>query len=85
MGLLAFVISVVAAIMSFFQATKLPSFIIAIFGVIFAAVSGYQNSKKQEQAEKKGINKKDEQALGVGAAINSGAVCLSYLILLWFV
>ena len=79
MGWLAFIISIVAAVLSFFEATKLPSFIIAIFGVIFAIVAGYESAKKGKEAANK-----DEKALRVGAAINSGAVCLSYLILLWF-
>ncbi len=74
MELLAFIISVIAGILSFFKVTRLPAFIVAIFGIIFAIVATYQKSKQKE--------KQQSQALEVGSVINSGAVCLAYLTLL---
>ena len=79
MGLLAFSISVIAGILSLFKATRLPAFVVAIFAIIFAMVATYQNSKKSSADE----GKQDSRAFEVGSVINSGAVCLSYLILLW--
>ena len=80
MGLLAFIISIAAAIMSFFEITRLPAFIVGIVGVIYAAVTGYQKSKKKEEK----TESKTSEALEVGAAIISGVVCFTYLVLLWF-
>ena len=74
MGLLAFIISVIAGILSFFKVTRLPAFVVAIFAIIFAMVATYQKSKVE--------GKKPSQALEVGSVINSGAVCLAYLTLL---
>ena len=79
MGLLAFTISVISGILSLFKATRLPAFIVAIFAIIFAVVATYQNGKKSSTEE----NKQNSKAFEVGSVINSGAVCLSYLILLW--
>lgn len=74
----AFTLSIIAAIMSFFSVLRLPSFVIAIFGIIFSTVAGYQKEKKQD------TDKKQSMAVEIGAIIISGAVCVSYLILLWF-
>ena len=72
MGLLSFTISV--------EVTRLPAFIAGIVGVIYAAVTGYQKSKKKEEK----TESKTSEALEVGAAIISGVVCVTYLVLLWF-
>lgn len=78
MSIIACVLSLIAAAMSFFEITRLPSFIIAIFGIIFGVVSGYQKEKTVEGKE----TTKKSVALEVGAIIVSGAVCVSYLVLL---
>ena len=75
MGVLSFVISIVAAILSAFKVTRLPAFLIAIFGVIFGAVAGYQKDKEKSKLTR---------AFEIGAVIISGAVCVLYLVLLWF-
>lgn len=75
----AFTISIIAAIMSFFSVLRLPSFVIAIFGIIFATAAGYQKEKKQNKDDKK-----QSMAVEIGTIIISGAVCISYLIILWF-
>ena len=85
MGLLSFSISVVAAIMSFFKVTRLPAFIVAIVGIIYAIVTGYQKTNnKDKKPEEKESKTKQSEALEVGAAIISGVVCVIYLALLWF-
>ncbi|MCI9177512.1 MAG: hypothetical protein HFJ28_02815 [Clostridia bacterium] len=74
----AFTLSIIAAIMSFFEIVRLPSFIVAIFGIIFGVVAGYQKEKKEGE-EKKKIS----QAMEIGSIIISGAVCVAYLVLLY--
>ncbi len=90
MGLFAFTISVIAAVMSFFQATRLPAFIIAIVGIIYATVTGYMKTKNKSKtsenktSEGKTTTTKVSEALEVGAAIISGVVCFVYIMFLWF-
>lgn len=77
-GVLAFAVSIVAVIMSFFAEIRLPSFIIAILGIIIAVISAYYKDKK-ETGEKA---KKDSRALEVGSIIIAGATCVSYFVYL---
>ena len=78
MDWIAFLISVIAGILSFFKETRLPAFIIAIFGIIFAMIATYQKSKTKGELE----DKQQSRALEIGSVINSAAVCLTYLTLL---
>ncbi len=85
MGLLAFIISIASSIMLFFEATRLPAFIVAIVGIIYAIVTGYQKTNnKDKKPEEKESKTKQSEALEVGATIISGFVCVIYLALLWF-
>lgn len=83
MGLLAFAISIVATAMMFIPSVRLPGFVIGIFGIIFGVVAGYQKEKKEKDNKEKNTKKKDSKALEIGAIIISGAVCVSYLLLLY--
>lgn len=77
-GLIAFAVSIIGSLMSFFDSVKLPSFIIAILGIIIAVISAYYKDKKELKDE----TKKDSRALEVGAIIISGATCVSYYVFL---
>ena len=73
-GAVAFGISIISAMMSFFRNLGLPSFIVAILGIIVAVLSTYYKDGKES---KEGANK-DSRALEVGAIILSGATCVVY-------
>lgn len=73
----SFILSIIAAIMSFFEVVRLPAFIFAIFGIIFGIVAGYQKEKTKDET------KKTSMAVEIGSIIISGAVCISYLVLLY--
>lgn len=77
-GIMAFAVSIAAVIMSFFSNLALPSFVIAILGIIIAVISTYYKDKR-EMAD--GATK-DSRALEVGSIIISGAACVSYFVLL---
>ena len=78
-GIMAFVISIVSTVMIFIPSVRLPAFVIAILGIIFGVIGGYEKEKEQKEKSKK----KDSNALEIGSIIISGAVCLSYLVLLY--
>jgi len=75
-GVLAFAVSIIGVMMSFFDNIKLPAFIVAIMGIIIAVISAYYKDKKEGE---KGA-KKDSRALEVGAIILAGATCVTYYI-----
>lgn len=74
LGICAFIIGIVSAIMSFFSALRLPSFLIAILGIIIGIISAYD----KDVVEKKENASKDSRALEIGTIIISGASALSY-------
>ena len=79
LGLVAFIVSIIGSLMSFFDSAKFPSFIIAIIGIIIAVISAYYKDKKEM---KDTTTQKDSRALEVGAIILSGATCVSYYVFL---
>lgn len=83
MGMIAFILSIISAFMIFFESLRLPAFVIAIFGVIFGAVAGYQKEKKDEKENKDKPAQKKSVLFEVAAVIISGAVCVGYLVLLY--
>ncbi len=78
MEIIAFLVSVLAGVLSFFKVTRLPAFVFAVFGIILAMIATYQKSK----VEKSKAEVKPSKAFEVGSIINSGAVCLTYIALL---
>jgi len=81
-GIMAFVISIVSTVMIFIPSVRLPAFVIAILGIVFGVIGGYEKDNEEKEQKEK-AKKKDPRALEIGAIIISGAVCLSYLILLY--
>ena len=75
-GVIAFGISIIGVMMSFFDSVRLPAFIIAIVGIIVSVLSAYN----KDQKELKDPSKKDSRALEVGAIILAGATCVTYYI-----
>ena len=78
LGFIAFAISIIGSLMSFYDNLKFASFIIAILGIIVAVISAYYKDKKELQEGAK----KDSRALEVGAIILSGAICVTYYVFL---
>lgn len=76
MSIIVAALSIIAAIMSFTESLRIIAFVLAIFGIIFAVVSGYQKEKEQNKEKKKSM------AIEIGSILVAGAVCISYLILL---
>ncbi len=76
-GAISFGVCVVGVMMSFFENLLLPSFIIAIVGIIISILSAYY---KDEKELKDKDAKKDSRALEVGAIILAGATCVSYFV-----
>lgn len=81
LGLLAFIVSIVAVVMSFFDGLVLASFALSILGIIMAVISGYDKDTV-EKAQKEEKTKKESRALEIGAIIISGAAILSYYVFL---
>ena len=78
MEIMAFLVSIIAGVLSFFKVTRLPAFVFATFGIILTMIAAYQKGK----AEKSKEEVKPSKALEVGSIINSGAVCLTYIALI---
>ena len=68
LGIVAFVVSIVAAIMSFYSQLTIPSFAVAILAAIIAVVSAWDKStsSKDKKEETKG---KESRALEVGSVV----------------
>lgn len=81
LGLLAFIVSIVSVVMSFFEGLGLASFALSILGIIMAVISGYDKDAV-EKSQKKENNSKESRALEIGAIIISGASILSYYVFL---
>lgn len=79
LGIVAFVVSIVAAIMSFYSQLTIPSFAVAILAAIIAVVSAWDKStsSKDKKEETKG---KESRALEVGSVIISAATSLSFFV-----
>lgn len=77
LGIVAFVVSIVAAIMSFYSQLTIPSFAVAILAAIIAVVSAWDKStsSKDKKEETKG---KESRALEVGSVVISAATSLSF-------
>lgn len=76
LGVIAFGVSIVAVIMSFFQNLMLASFAIAIIGIIIAITSAYD----KDTTEAKEGAKKESRALEIGSIVVSGAAIFSYFV-----
>ena len=74
LGVIAFGVSIVAVIMSFFQNLMLASFAIAIIGIIIAITSAYD----KDTTEAKEGAKKESRALEIGSIVISAAAIFSY-------
>ena len=79
LGIVAFVVSIVAAIMSFYSQQTIPSFAVAILAAIIAVVSAWDKStsSKDKKEETKG---KESRALEVGSVVISAATSLSFFV-----
>ncbi len=79
LGIVAFVVSIVAAIMSFYSQLTIPSFAVAILAAIIAVVSAWEKStsSKDKKEETKG---KESRALEVGSVVISAATSLSFFV-----
>lgn len=79
LGIVAFVVSIVAAIMSFYSQLTLPSFAVAILAAIIAVISAWDKStsSKDKKEETKG---KESRALEVGSVVISAATSLSFFV-----
>ncbi len=76
LGLIAFGVSIVAVIMSFFSDLMLASFAIAMVAIIIAIISAYD----KDTVESKEGAKKASRALELGAIIISIAAIFSYFV-----
>ena len=76
LGIIAFVVSIIAVIMSFFSQLLLASFTIAMMGIIIAITSVYD----KDSIEAKEGSRKESRALEVGSIIISAAAILSYFV-----
>jgi heme/copper-type cytochrome/quinol oxidase subunit 2 len=76
LGVIAFGVSIVAVIMSFFQNLMLASFAIAIIGIIIAITSAYD----KDTTEAKEGAKKESRALEIGSIVISAAAIFSYFV-----
>jgi hypothetical protein len=79
LGIVAFVVSIVAAIMSFYSQLTIPSFAVAILAAIIAVISAWDKStsSKDKKEETKG---KESRALEVGSVVISAATSLSFFV-----
>lgn len=79
LGIVAFVVSIVAAIMFFYSQLTIPSFAVAILAAIIAVVSAWEKStsSKDKKEETKG---KESRALEVGSVVISAATSLSFFV-----
>lgn len=79
LGIVDFVVSIVAAIMSFYSQLTIPSFAVAILAAIIAVVSAWDKStsSKDKKEETKG---KESRALEVGSVVISAATSLSFFV-----
>ena len=79
LGIVAFVVRIVAAIMSFYSQLTIPSFAVAILAAIIAVVSAWDKStsSKDKKEETKG---KESRALEVGSVVISAATSLSFFV-----
>ena len=79
LGIVAFVVSIVAAIMSFQSQLTRPSFAVAILAAIIAVVSAWDKStsSKDKKEETKG---KESRAFEVGSVVISAATSLSFFV-----
>ena len=79
LGIVAFVVSIVAAIMSFYSQLTIPSFAVAILAAIIAVVSAWDKStsSKDKKEDTKG---KESRALEVGSVVISAATSLSFFV-----
>lgn len=79
LGIVAFVVSIVAAIMSFYSQLTIPSFAVAILAAIIAVVSAWDKStsSKDKKEETKG---KESRALEVVSVVISAATSLSFFV-----
>lgn len=79
LGIVAFVVSIVAAIMSFYSQLTIPSFAVAILAAIIAVVSAWDKStsSKDKKEETKG---KESRALEVGSVVISAATSLGFFV-----
>lgn len=79
LGIVAFVVSIVVAIMSFYSQLTIPSFAVAILAAIIAVVSAWDKStsSKDKKEETKG---KESRALEVGSVVISAATSLSFFV-----
>ena len=79
LGIVAFVVSIVAALMSFYSQLTIPSFAVAILAAIIAVVSAWDKStsSKDKKEETKG---KESRALEVGSVVISAATSLSFFV-----
>lgn len=79
LGIVAFVVNIVAAIMSFYSQLTIPSFAVAILAAIIAVVSAWDKStsSKDKKEETKG---KESRALEVGSVVISAATSLSFFV-----
>lgn len=79
LGIVAFVVSIVAAIMSFYSQLTIPSFAVAILAAIIAVVSAWDKStsSKDKKEETKG---KESRALEVGSVVISAATSPSFFV-----
>lgn len=76
LGVIAFGVSIVAVIMSFFQNLMLASFAIAIIGIIIAITSAYD----KDTTEAKEGAEKESRALEIGSIVISAAAIFSYFV-----
>ena len=76
LGVIAFGVSIIAVIMSFFPQLLLSSFAIAIIGIIIAVTSAYD----KDSTEAKEGTKKESRALEIGSIIISAAAIFSYFV-----
>lgn len=77
LGIISFAVSIVSVIMSFFASVRLPSFAIAMLGVVIAIISTYD---KDTDEAKKEVKTKESRALEIGSVIVSASAILSYFV-----
>ncbi len=75
LGIVSFIVSIVSVIMSFFHNLLLPSFAIAIVGIIIAIISTYDKDVSEKEKAEKG-----SRAFEMGSIIVSAATILSYFV-----
>ena len=79
LGIIAFVVSIVAAIMSFYSQLTIPSFAVAILAAIIAVVSAWDKSTSSKD-KKEATKGKESRALEVGSVVISAATSLSFFV-----